>query len=161
MSEPSILVIDDEPAMRMAVSHSLRRKGYMVATAASGAEALNMIEQENYRLLITDMKMPGMTGLQVLSREGVDMPRTVFASNKSSAKDVIELSGGAPLVLKILEGTQGVGVVLVDSEKAAKSVLDANSNTVLRSSNNRRYSRTQPNRSCCNNWFSEALPTHN
>ena len=53
------------------------------------------------------------------------MPRTVFASNKSNAKDVIALSGGAPLVLKILEGTQGVGVVLVDSEKAAKSVLDA------------------------------------
>ena len=66
-----------------------------------------------------------LRSLQVLSRYGVDMPKTVFASNKSNAKDVIELSGGAPLVLKILEGTQGVGVVLVDSEKAAKSVLDA------------------------------------
>ncbi|WP_419770735.1 MAG: 30S ribosomal protein S6--L-glutamate ligase [Candidatus Marinarcus sp.] len=66
-----------------------------------------------------------LRSLQVLSKNGVDLPRTVFASNKSSAKDVIELSGGAPLVLKILEGTQGVGVVLVDSEKAAKSVLDA------------------------------------
>ena len=61
-----------------------------------------------------------LRSLQVLSRNSVDMPRTVFASNKSNAKDVIELSGGAPLVLKILEGTQGVGVVLVDSEKAAK-----------------------------------------
>jgi ribosomal protein S6--L-glutamate ligase len=66
-----------------------------------------------------------LRSLQVLSKYDVDMPRTVFASNKSSAKDVIELSGGAPLVLKILEGTQGVGVVLVESEKAAKSVLDA------------------------------------
>ena len=66
-----------------------------------------------------------LRSLQVLSRNDVDMPRTVFASNKSNAKDVIELSGGAPLVLKILEGTQGVGVVLVDSKKAAKSVLDA------------------------------------
>lgn len=66
-----------------------------------------------------------LRSLQVLSRNGVDMPKTVFASNKSSAKDVIQLSGGAPLVLKILEGTQGVGVVLVESEKAAKSVLDA------------------------------------
>ena len=66
-----------------------------------------------------------LRSLQVLSKNGVDMPRTVFASNKSNAKDVIALSGGAPLVLKILEGTQGVGVVLVDSEKAAKSVLDA------------------------------------
>jgi ribosomal protein S6--L-glutamate ligase len=66
-----------------------------------------------------------LRSLQVLSKFGVDMPKTVFASNKSNAKDIIELSGGAPLVLKILEGTQGVGVVLVDSEKAAKSVLDA------------------------------------
>lgn len=66
-----------------------------------------------------------LRSLQVLSKHDVDMPKTVFASNKSSAKDVIALSGGVPLVLKILEGTQGVGVVLVDTEKAAKSVLDA------------------------------------
>lgn len=66
-----------------------------------------------------------LRSLQVLSKNGVDMPKTVFASNKSTAKDVIALSGGAPLVLKILEGTQGVGVVLLESEKAAKSVLDA------------------------------------
>lgn len=66
-----------------------------------------------------------LRSLQILSRKGVDMPKTVFASNKTSSKDVLELSGGAPLILKILEGTQGVGVVLVDSNKAAKSVLDA------------------------------------
>ncbi|MGP2658107.1 30S ribosomal protein S6--L-glutamate ligase [Malaciobacter sp. WC5094] len=66
-----------------------------------------------------------LRSLQILSKNDVDMPKTVFASNMSSSKDVIALSGGAPLVLKILEGTQGVGVVLVDSEKAAKSVLDA------------------------------------
>ena len=66
-----------------------------------------------------------LRSLQILSKYGVDMPKTVFASNKSTAKDVIALSGGTPLVLKILEGTQGVGVVLVDTEKAAKSVLDA------------------------------------
>ena len=66
-----------------------------------------------------------LRSLQILSQHGVDMPKTVFASNKSNAKDVIKLSGGTPLVLKILEGTQGVGVVLVDTPKAAKSVLDA------------------------------------
>jgi ribosomal protein S6--L-glutamate ligase len=66
-----------------------------------------------------------LRSLQILSKNGVDMPKTIFASNKSTAQDVIALSGGAPLVLKILEGTQGVGVVLVDSTKAAKSVLDA------------------------------------
>lgn len=66
-----------------------------------------------------------LRSLQILSKHGVDMPKTVFASNKSDAKDVIALSGGAPLVLKILEGTQGVGVVLAETQKAAKSVLDA------------------------------------
>jgi len=66
-----------------------------------------------------------LRSLQILSTYEVDMPKTVFASNKSDAKDIIKLSGGTPLVLKILEGTQGVGVVLVETQKAAKSVLDA------------------------------------
>lgn len=66
-----------------------------------------------------------LRSLQVLSKQGVDMPKTVFASNKANAKDVIKLSGGTPLVLKILEGTQGVGVVLAETQKAAQSVLDA------------------------------------
>jgi len=66
-----------------------------------------------------------LRSLQVLSRQDVDMPKTVFASNKANAKDVIKLIGGTPLVLKILEGTQGVGVVLAETQKAAQSVLDA------------------------------------
>ena len=66
-----------------------------------------------------------LRSLQILSKYGVDMPKTVFASNKSDVNDIIKLSGGTPLVLKILEGTQGVGVVLVETQKAAKSVLDA------------------------------------
>ncbi len=66
-----------------------------------------------------------LRSLQILSRHGVDMPKTIFASNLSNAEDIIKLSGGAPLVLKVLEGTQGKGVVLVESDKAAKSVLDA------------------------------------
>jgi len=64
-----------------------------------------------------------LRSLQILSKHSVDMPKTVFASNKSSVKDVIKLVGGTPLVLKILEGTQGVGVVLAETQKAAKSVL--------------------------------------
>ncbi|MGM0533824.1 MAG: 30S ribosomal protein S6--L-glutamate ligase [Campylobacterota bacterium] len=66
-----------------------------------------------------------LRSLQILSKHGVGMPRTVFASNKSDVKDIIQLGGGTPLVLKILEGTQGVGVVLAETYKAAKSVLDA------------------------------------
>lgn len=62
---------------------------------------------------------------QIFSKKGVSIPKTVFASNLSDVNDVIKLIGGAPLVIKILEGTQGVGVVLAETQKAAKSVLDA------------------------------------
>lgn len=66
-----------------------------------------------------------LRALQILSKRGIDMPKTVFASNQSDPKDVIKLIGGTPFVIKILEGTQGVGVVLAETQKAAKSVLDA------------------------------------
>ena len=65
-----------------------------------------------------------LRSIQILSRN-VDIPKTVFASNKSKAEDVINLAGGTPLIMKVLEGTQGKGVVLVDSKMSAKSVLDA------------------------------------
>ncbi|NLC28229.1 MAG: 30S ribosomal protein S6--L-glutamate ligase [Campylobacteraceae bacterium] len=66
-----------------------------------------------------------LRALQILSKRGIDMPKTVFASNQSDPRDIIKLVGGTPLVIKILEGTQGVGVVLAETQKAAKSVLDA------------------------------------
>jgi len=66
-----------------------------------------------------------LRALQILSKRGIDMPKTVFASNQSDPKDVIKLIGGTPFIIKILEGTQGVGVVLAETQKAAKSVLDA------------------------------------
>ena len=65
-----------------------------------------------------------LRALQILSKHGVDMPKTVFAS-KGCVNDIKKLIGTPPWVLKILEGTQGVGVVLIDNQKAAKSVLDA------------------------------------
>lgn len=65
-----------------------------------------------------------LRSLQILSKHDVDMPKTVFAS-KGNVDDVNRLIGKTPWVLKILEGTQGVGVVLVETPKAAKSVLDA------------------------------------
>lgn len=66
-----------------------------------------------------------LRSLQILSKHGVNMPKTVFASNLADVDDVINLVGGTPIVIKILEGTQGVGVVLAETKKAAKSVLDA------------------------------------
>lgn len=65
-----------------------------------------------------------LRSLQILSKHEVDMPKTVFAS-RGNISDIQKLLGKTPWVLKIIEGTQGVGVVLVETTKAAKSVLDA------------------------------------
>ena len=65
-----------------------------------------------------------LRSILVLSKV-VDIPKTIFASNKSQAEDAIKLSGEAPLIMKVLEGTQGKGVVLAESFQSAKSVLDA------------------------------------
>ena len=66
-----------------------------------------------------------LRSLQILSREGVGMPVTAFAKDTSRTHDVLEIVGGAPVVIKLLEGTQGIGVVLAETEKSAKSVIDA------------------------------------
>lgn len=66
-----------------------------------------------------------LRSLQVLSREGLGLPKTVFTNFSKEKEDVISSVGGAPLIIKLLEGTQGLGVVLAETRKAAESVLDA------------------------------------
>ncbi len=66
-----------------------------------------------------------LRSLQLLSRKGVGMPLTSFAHYVGDTRDLIRLVGGAPLVVKLLEGTQGKGVVLAETMKAAESVIDA------------------------------------
>ena len=63
--------------------------------------------------------------LQVLSREGLGLPKTVFTNYSKNVEHVVESAGGAPVVLKLLEGTQGLGVVLAENQNAAQSVLEA------------------------------------
>lgn len=62
---------------------------------------------------------------QLLSRKGVGMPATGFAHSPDDVQDLIKMAGGAPLVIKLLEGTQGIGVVLAETRKAAESVIEA------------------------------------
>ena len=62
---------------------------------------------------------------QLLSRKGIGLPVTGFASAPGDTDDLLELVGGAPVVIKLLEGTQGVGVVLAETKKAAESVIEA------------------------------------
>ena len=66
-----------------------------------------------------------LRSMQLLSRAGLGMPITGFAHMPGDKSDLIAKVGGAPLVLKLLEGTQGMGVVLAETKKAAESVLDA------------------------------------
>ena len=66
-----------------------------------------------------------LRALQLLSRKGLGMPVTGFAHDVHNTRELIKLVGGAPLVVKLLEGTQGRGVVLAETVKAAESVIDA------------------------------------
>ncbi|MGB4957812.1 MAG: RimK family alpha-L-glutamate ligase [Candidatus Saccharimonas sp.] len=62
---------------------------------------------------------------QVLAKAGVGIPRTVFARETANFEDVIELAGGTPLIIKVARGTHGNGVVLAETPKAAKAVMQA------------------------------------
>lgn len=66
-----------------------------------------------------------LRSLQLLSREGVGLPVSSFARSPKDIDGLIDVVGGAPLVVKLLEGTQGVGVVLAETRKAAESVIGA------------------------------------
>ena len=63
--------------------------------------------------------------MQILSGAGIGMPITGFARQTNAVDDLIKMVGGAPLVIKLLEGTQGIGVVLAETKKAASSVIEA------------------------------------
>lgn len=63
--------------------------------------------------------------LQILSQNGIEMPITAFAHSPQDTSQIIKLVGNAPLIVKLLEGTQGMGVVLTETNKAAESVISA------------------------------------
>ena len=63
--------------------------------------------------------------LQLLARRGIGLPVTAYTHDPRQAEDIIDLVGGAPVIIKLLEGTQGIGVVLGDTMKSAKSVIEA------------------------------------
>jgi ribosomal protein S6--L-glutamate ligase len=66
-----------------------------------------------------------LRSLQLLARKGIGLPVTGFAHSTQYTNDLIKMVGGAPLVIKLLEGTQGIGVVLAETNKAAESVIEA------------------------------------
>ncbi len=66
-----------------------------------------------------------LRSMQLLARDGIGLPVTTFAHDPKQTDEVLELAGGAPVVIKLLEGTQGIGVVLADTKRSAKSVVEA------------------------------------
>ena len=66
-----------------------------------------------------------LRALQLLSRKGVGLPVTGFANKPDDIEDLIAMVGGAPLVIKLLQGTQGMGVVLAETHQAASSVIES------------------------------------
>lgn len=66
-----------------------------------------------------------LRSLQMLAQRGIPLPTTGFASSPEDTQDLVKMLGGAPLVIKLLEGTQGSGVVLAETNKAAESVINA------------------------------------
>ena len=66
-----------------------------------------------------------LRSLQLLARDGVGLPVTAFANDSARSDDVIEIVGGTPVVIKLLEGTQGIGVVLGETPNSARSVIEA------------------------------------
>lgn len=66
-----------------------------------------------------------LRSMQLMARSGLGLPKTCFAHRTGQAEDIVRLAGGAPVVIKVLEGTQGIGVVLGETENAAKSMIEA------------------------------------
>jgi ribosomal protein S6--L-glutamate ligase len=66
-----------------------------------------------------------LRSMQLLAREGIGLPDTAFAHDPKQTAEVLKLVGGAPVIIKLIEGTQGIGVVLGETESSAKSVIEA------------------------------------
>lgn len=91
MTQQHILVVDDEAPMRKLLSSNLKASGYAVRSAADGLEALQVIEEHQFDLLVLDVNIPGPNGLQVLEavRRGAAMP-VLMVSARGRERDKIE-----------------------------------------------------------------------
>jgi ribosomal protein S6--L-glutamate ligase len=99
------------------------------SVTAYGTAVLRQFEMMGMYTLIESVALSRsrdkLRSLQLLSRKGIGLPVTGFANKPGDSKDVIKMVGGAPVVIKLLEGTQGIGVVLAETNKAAESVIEA------------------------------------
>ena len=99
------------------------------SVTAYGTAVLRQFEMMGVYTLIESVALARsrdkLRSLQLLSRKGIGLPVTGFANKPGDSKDLVKMVGGAPVVVKLLEGTQGIGVVLAETGKAAESVIEA------------------------------------
>jgi two-component system response regulator FlrC len=102
----SILVVDDEPAMRLLVTSVLRDEGHEVTAAANGEEVLQLLASRHYHVIVTDLKMPGMSGVELLERVKEEDPETavILLTAFGSVEGAVEAmrKGAAHYLLKPL-----------------------------------------------------------
>src|SRR4051812_43307211 len=91
MTQQAILVVDDEAPMRKLLSSNLKASGYAVRTAADGSEALKLVEEHAFDLLLLDVNMPGPSGLHVVEaiRRAAELP-ILMLSGRSRERDKVE-----------------------------------------------------------------------
>ncbi|NOZ78068.1 MAG: sigma-54-dependent Fis family transcriptional regulator [Acidobacteria bacterium] len=98
MHRDSILVVDDEPGIRQLVGQILQDEGYDVQTAASGEEALKAVQHDLFDLILLDIWLPGIDGVEVLKRlkaSGVPVPVIVISGHASAEQAVAAIQAGA------------------------------------------------------------------
>src|SRR5512133_2783734 len=98
MSELAVLVVDDEPAIREALERALRLEGFAVRTAGGGREALEEIARQEPAVVLLDITMPDLDGVQVIKRlraDGSDLPVCVLSARNEVDDRVRGLQAGA------------------------------------------------------------------
>jgi signal transduction histidine kinase len=126
---PKILIVDDEPNVLLTVGAILRQEGYEINTVASGAEAIAVIHQHHYDLVLTDLKMPGVSGLEVLEEVRNCSPDTVTVmmtgyGSLDSALEAVQL-GAYEYLLKPAEVADLKAAVRRALERKRLSEIDA------------------------------------
>ncbi|MDG1364461.1 MAG: 30S ribosomal protein S6--L-glutamate ligase [Akkermansiaceae bacterium] len=123
-SSPSIFLGDDELKGFDAVIPRIGASRTFFGTAVVRQFEMMDVYSVNESVAISRSR-DKLRSLQLLARKGVGLPVTAFAHDTKATGHLIKLCGGAPIVIKLLEGTQGVGVVLAETNKAAESVIEA------------------------------------
>lgn len=130
MSQPArILIVDDEPNIRLTLSAMLRRAGYEVTTAESGEEAVAILDHEIFDLLLVDLKMPGMDGMQVV----------MAARNRQQDIAIIILTGHGSLETAIEGLHQGIFDYMLKTSEPARVLERVQAGLADRQQKNRQH----------------------